>query len=33
MEFYGPDENSPHRRLEFLFKPCVPTKYEAGKPD
>ena len=26
LEIYGPDETTPHKRLEFLFRPCIPTQ-------
>ena len=26
MNIYGPDETSEHRRVEFLFRPCVPSQ-------
>jgi hypothetical protein len=26
IELYGPDETTPHRRLEFLFRPCIPKQ-------
>jgi hypothetical protein len=33
FNLYGPDENSPHRRLEFLYKPCTPTNFNPNKND
>jgi hypothetical protein len=33
IEIYGPDETTPHKRLEFLFRPCVPkqkTRFSDG---
>jgi hypothetical protein len=25
LEIYGPTENTPHKRLEFLYRPCTPV--------
>jgi hypothetical protein len=33
FDIYGPDENSPHRRLELLYKPCTPVKFDPKIPD
>ena len=24
LNIYGPDETTPHKRLEFLYRPCIP---------
>jgi hypothetical protein len=25
LEIYGPTELTPHKRLEFLYRPCTPV--------
>jgi hypothetical protein len=33
FDIYGPDENSPHNRLEFLYKPCTPVNFDRKIPN
>ena len=30
LEIFGEAENVPHRRLEFVYKPCTPNKVIEG---
>ena len=30
MEIYGPDEISPHKRLELFYRPCIPVPFQVG---
>ena len=25
LEIFGPDETTKHKRLEFLYRPCIPS--------
>ena len=34
IEIYGPEEITPHKRLEFYYRPCIPkpkTRYNQNE--
>jgi len=30
LKIYGPDETTAHKRIEFLFRPCIPKQLTAA---